>query len=121
MTGYIYVALTLVLTCAGQLLMKWQMNRVGPFPAEFGAKLLSLFLLCFQPAAALSLICAYLGALSWMAALAKLPLSTAYPVMSLSYVAVMLGSAVLFDESISIGKLVGAALIICGVWIGVKS
>lgn len=115
--GYFYVLVTVALTCAGPLLMKWQLCSAGPVPTELDAKLLFLVMQCFRPAVARS----YLGALSWMAALAKLPISTAYPIMSLSYVVVMLCGVLLFDEAVSMPKVIGICLILCGVWKGARN
>jgi undecaprenyl phosphate-alpha-L-ara4N flippase subunit ArnF len=57
--------------------------------------------------------------LSWFNALRFLPLSRAYPLLSLSYVLVW-GLAVampIFPDTFSTGKLMAIALIIVGVWL----
>src|SRR5690242_20730288 len=50
---------------------------------------------------ALAVIVYSAGIACWIVALASLPLSVAYPVTSLSYVGVMWGSAIWFDEHLS--------------------
>ncbi|MNU09550.1 putative 4-amino-4-deoxy-L-arabinose-phosphoundecaprenol flippase subunit ArnE [compost metagenome] len=50
-----------------------------------------------------------------MAALTKFPLNFAYPFTSLSFVAVLLASAVLFYEPVTLSKWVGLAFLILGV------
>lgn len=57
-----------------------------------------------------------LGAYS--AVLTKVPLSTAYPLMTgLGFLIVVLASSLLFRESIQPPQLLGMALIVLGVWL----
>jgi len=121
MIGYVYVAVTVGLTVLGQLLMKWQMGQVGPLPASAQQKIIFLFFLCFRPAAFSALLCAYLGALSWMAALTRLPVSTAYPCTAMSYVLVMVCGWVLFDEMMSMTKIAGLTMIVVGIWLAARN
>jgi multidrug transporter EmrE-like cation transporter len=51
----------------------------------------------------------------WLAALSKAPVSTAYPMLSLGYVAVAAVSAVWLGESMGPAKVLGIALICAGV------
>lgn len=53
----------------------------------------------------------------WVVILQKLPLSTAYPFVALSFVVVPLGAALLFQESYSIRTLAGSLLILGGIWV----
>jgi len=55
------------------------------------------------------------AAIVWIAILAKLPLSTAYPILGLTFVLVPLLSALLLREPIGAAQLGGAALIVIGV------
>jgi multidrug transporter EmrE-like cation transporter len=51
----------------------------------------------------------------WLAALAKAPVSTAYPLLSLGYVAVATVSFLWLGESMGPAKVLGIALICAGV------
>jgi multidrug transporter EmrE-like cation transporter len=53
-----------------------------------------------------------------MAALSHLPLSRAYPVVGLSFLAVLLLSSIFFDETITVAKLAGVLLVIMGIAVG---
>ncbi|MGA2795220.1 MAG: hypothetical protein ABSE69_17160 [Roseiarcus sp.] len=55
------------------------------------------------------------AAIVWIAILARLPLSTAYPILGLTFVFVPLLSALLLREPVSAAQLGGAALIVIGV------
>lgn len=119
--SYIYVLLTVLLTVYGQLVIKWQVSRAGGLPAESPAKLWFLLRLLLNPWIASGLVAALLAALSWMAAMTRLELSFAYPFMSLSFVIVLVLSAVLLREPLTVHKLVGLGLIMLGLFVSTRS
>jgi multidrug transporter EmrE-like cation transporter len=53
-----------------------------------------------------------------MAAMTKFELSYAYPFISLSFLLVLVLSAVLFHERVTIPKVLGVALVMAGIIIG---
>jgi drug/metabolite transporter (DMT)-like permease len=53
--------------------------------------------------------------LAWTAVLEHVPLSIAFPLMALSYVAMVLAGAVFFKEAVSLRHTAGACLITAGV------
>jgi drug/metabolite transporter (DMT)-like permease len=55
------------------------------------------------------------GAILWLGVLAKEEVSYAYPISSLGYIVVLLGSYFLFQETISWARIIGILLIILGV------
>jgi len=63
----------------------------------------------------LSLVFLGLQAVTWQLTLSKFPLSFAYAAMSIVYVNVLLLSAFVFHEHVSVANVGGAALIIAGV------
>jgi len=56
------------------------------------------------------------SALLWLFVLARLPLSTAYPLLALNFVLVQLAGTLFFGEPFTAVKGVGLALIVAGVW-----
>jgi drug/metabolite transporter (DMT)-like permease len=52
--------------------------------------------------------------LTWIAALKTIPLSKAYPVLSLSFPAVLAISVLMFNEALTWQKVIGSLLIISG-------
>jgi drug/metabolite transporter (DMT)-like permease len=56
-----------------------------------------------------------LGTVFWLAALSRVDLSYAYPFASLSYVVMLIGSWLVFGESISLLRIIGSVVIIIGV------
>jgi drug/metabolite transporter (DMT)-like permease len=68
----------------------------------------------FDPWVLTGLLSALLASFAWMAAMTKLELSFAYPFVSLSFVLVIVFSALLFHETITTAKVLGMLLIIAG-------
>lgn len=113
--SYFYVFATVLLTVYGQLIIKWQVIGAGEYPAGGYDRLHFLTTLLLNPWVISALLAAVLAALSWMVAMTKLQLSHAYPFVSLSFVLVLLLSWMLFQEPLTWQKVVGVALIVCGV------
>ena len=61
------------------------------------------------------LICYALSVCVWIAALTKVPVSTAYPMLSLGYVVVTFAAFIWLGESLTTAKIIGIALICAGV------
>ena len=59
-----------------------------------------------------------IAAVCWIFALTKFDLSRAYPFMSATFVLVLIGSAVFFNENLSPFKVAGLALIVAGLAVG---
>jgi multidrug transporter EmrE-like cation transporter len=116
--SYLYIAITVILTVYGQLIIKWQATLAGNLPEGGGDKLFFLLRLVLNPWVASGLFAAFLASLTWMAAMTKLPLSHAYPFMSLAFVLVMFLSAFIFHEPLTWAKAIGMACIVAGIVIG---
>jgi uncharacterized membrane protein len=116
--GYLYVTTTIVLTVYGQVTMKWQMDKAGDLPASAGAKLEFLLRLFAHPWVISAWLAAAIAALAWMAALTHFDLNRVYPFMALSFVFVLLLSAMVLGESVTLPKVAGIVLIFAGLAIG---
>jgi multidrug transporter EmrE-like cation transporter len=113
--GHIYVFSTLMLTVYGQLIVKWRVAQAGFMPTNLAGKIWFMAGLLSDPWIISVLLAAFLAALSWMAAMTKFDLSYAYPFMSLAFVLVMLISAALFHETITLAKVLGVVLVVAGI------
>lgn len=118
---FLYIALTILFTVYGQLILKWRVSQLPRFPKETLDGLVHAVKLMFDPYVASGLFAAVLAALFWMLVLRSLDLSFAYPFMVLSFVFVMFLSALFFDEPITAEKMVGLILIGIGVYITSRS
>jgi multidrug transporter EmrE-like cation transporter len=116
--GYAYIALTILLTVFGQLILKWQVALAGPLPPTASAKAAYFLGLLFRPWILGAFAAAFLASIAWMAAMTKFNLSYAYPFMSLTFVLVLLLSWLLFHEPLSVSNVIGLLLIIAGIIVG---
>ncbi len=113
--GYTYILLTIFFTAYGQLILKWRLGFFNNIPNSLIEKLLFLTKLLIDPYIFSSFISAFIGSLTWMAALRDFELSKAYPLMSFSYVIVMILSVSLLNETFNLYKLLGSILVIVGI------
>jgi drug/metabolite transporter (DMT)-like permease len=113
--GYFFIALMLVLTVYGQLVIKWRVSLAGPLPASIHDQLHYVGGLLLSPWVISGLLAAFLASVCWIFALTKLELSRAYPFTALTLVMVMVASALVFAEPMNAGKLAGTGLIVAGV------
>ncbi len=110
-SGYECVAATIALTVYGQLIIKWQM-RDEVIPSGITNKLVFFLTQFTNPWIFTGFAAALIAGLFWMAAMAKLPISRAYPLMSLAFVAVTVASAIFLNEPLTTPKLAGMLLLI---------
>lgn len=114
--GWLFAFCSVLLVSAAQLLLKWAMVQLPPL-GQTGLFVDTLFTLSL-PVLALSggLVAYGLSMLCWVLALQRLPLSQAYPLLSLSYLLVWLAALWLpgLNEPFLWGKLAGALLILGG-------
>jgi multidrug transporter EmrE-like cation transporter len=116
--AYCMVFATVLLTVGGQFIVKWQVMKAGALPPDPHDKLWFLARLVLNPWILSAFAAAFLASLTWMLAMTKLPLSHAYPMTALTFVIVVIGSAFVFHEAITLWKLVGLALIVIGIFVG---
>ncbi|VVQ35352.1 putative 4-amino-4-deoxy-L-arabinose-phosphoundecaprenol flippase subunit ArnF [Pseudomonas fluorescens] len=111
--GITFALSSVLLVSAAQLGMRWSMSRL-PSPEHWLTTSIDLSAV----AVVLVAILAYaLSMLCWLAALRDLPLGRAYSLLSISYALVYLlaASLPLFNETFSLSKTIGVALVILGV------
>ncbi|NIF19648.1 4-amino-4-deoxy-L-arabinose-phosphoundecaprenol flippase subunit ArnF [Pantoea sp. Cy-639] len=115
--GITFALGSVLLVSGAQLAMRWSMTRL-PQPSEWLAALTGQGIAALPVVVVLAAIAAYaLSMLCWLLALRDLPLGRAYSLLSLSYALVYLlaASLPLFDESFSLTKSLGVALVMLGV------
>ena len=105
---------TILLTVYCQLIVKWRVRQAGALPVDLVQKLVFLTRLLFDPWMLTVMLAAFLAGLSWFAVMTKYELSYAYPFMSLAFVMVLVLSALLFHEAVTVPKVVGLAVVIVG-------
>ena len=106
-----------ILNAAGQLLLKAGTNAVGHFEFHLDNVLPIGLKLAFNPYI-LSGMAAYgVSLVVWIMALSRVPVSIAYPMLSIGYVINAFIAWHWFGEALSLEKLAGIGLIILGVYV----
>jgi multidrug transporter EmrE-like cation transporter len=115
--GFLYIALTILFTVYGQMVIKWQVGSAGDFPPELGDKTMFMLRLLLNPWVISSFAAAFIASLTWMAAMTQFELSFAYPFMSLAFVVVMILSIMFLGEQLTWTKIAGTLIIIAGLFV----
>ena len=110
-----------LLNALAQLLLKAGTNRMGEFAFSLdnlvpvGAKVAS------NPFILGGIACYVVSLVVWIMALSRVPVSVAYPMLSIGYVVNAIAAWQLFGESLTAQKLAGIGFIIVGVWLVARS
>ena len=110
-----------LLNAAAQLLLKAGTNAVGQF--EFSAQnILPVGMkLALEPHIVGGFACYVVSVAVWIVGLSRVPVSIAYPMLSVGYIVNAVAAWYLFGESLAAQKLVGIAFIIAGVFLVARS
>ena len=110
-----------LLNAAAQLLLKAGTNRVGEFAfalenlVPVGAKL------ALNPFILGGLACYVVSVVVWILALSRVPVSIAYPMLSLGYVVTAFIAWAFMGEAVNAMRVSGIAVIIVGVFLVARS
>ncbi|MCA6952096.1 4-amino-4-deoxy-L-arabinose-phosphoundecaprenol flippase subunit ArnF [Pectobacterium polaris] len=117
--GYVWALGSIVLASTAQVLMKSGMLALPSISIANWPSLSTL--LAGWPAVAVlfGMLCYGLSMVCWFMVLRYLPLSRAYPLISLSYAVVYLAAVFLpwLNEPMSLRKNLGVLIILLGVWL----
>ena len=109
--GLFFISLTLLGTVAGQLCIK-----KGMLQNSYAGS--NVFLILFKgltnPWVITGLLLAVVAACAWIITLSRLPLSYAYPFLSITFPIVVILSSMLFNETVSLTAYGGLGLIVIG-------
>ncbi|NJD87106.1 MAG: 4-amino-4-deoxy-L-arabinose transferase [Betaproteobacteria bacterium] len=120
------VAFSLVLTgvllnAAAQLLLKAGTNRIGEFAFSLDNVVPIGIKVASSPFVLGGLACYAVSVVVWIMALSRVPVSVAYPMLSIGYIVNAVAAWLLFGESLAAQKLVGIGFIVVGVWLVARS
>jgi multidrug transporter EmrE-like cation transporter len=121
LSGHLLILGTILFTVYGQLVIKWQVERIGPLSLSGGGPVRFFLAVVMNPWIVSGLASAFVAFLCWAGAVSKLPLSYAYPFTSLSFVLVVLLSATLFGEAVTPQRVAGLVLILVGLYVGSRA
>ena len=110
-----------LLNAGAQLLLKAGTNRIGEFAftldnvAPIGLRVAT------SPPILAGLACYGVSVVVWILALSRVPVSVAYPMLSIGYIVNALAAWWIFGESLGAQKLVGIGFIVVGVFLVARS
>ncbi|MNC19537.1 putative 4-amino-4-deoxy-L-arabinose-phosphoundecaprenol flippase subunit ArnE [compost metagenome] len=99
--SYLLIVLASILSCGGQLCQKQATWRPG-----------RRHLLCWLALSVLLLGCAML---LWLLVLQRIPVSVAYPMLSLNFIFITFAARFIWHEPVSLRHWLGVVLIIAGI------
>lgn len=117
MKVYFLLAMCVILPVISQLVMKKGMNIVGEFNSD-NIFDLSFLVNTFSNFHVLLGVFLYaINSVFWLMVVSKLPVSKAYPAVSLSYVIIIIAAYFVIGEPLTIKKVLGSLTIVAGVFI----
>jgi multidrug transporter EmrE-like cation transporter len=114
-TAILYILVSVFFSVVGQLLLKVGMNKLGSVTLNPNQLFSILWRMFTNPAVFFGLALYFIGTIFWLAALSRVDLSYAYPFASLSYVVMLMASWMVFDEKITLARIIGTVVICAGV------
>ena len=108
--SFSFILVGVLLNAAAQLLLKAGTNAQ---PLGLG--------LAIEPHILGGLACYAVSVVVWVVALSKVPVSIAYPMLSIGYVVNAIAAYYLFGESVSPMRMAGIGVIIVGVFLVARS
>lgn len=114
-TAIIYILISVLASTVGQLLLKKGMNSMGSITLSSNQFLSTVWKMVTNPYVFIGLAIYFAGTVFWLAALSRVDLSYAYPFASLSYVIMLAASWIMFDEKITLSRVLGTIVIGIGV------
>ena len=110
-----------LLNAAAQLLLKAGTNAVGRFEFTAGNFWPVGIRLALEPHILAGMACYAVSLVVWILGLSRVPVSVAYPMLSIGYVINAVAAWYLFGESLTAQKLVGIGFIVLGVVLVTRS
>ncbi len=112
-----YILVSVVAGAVGRVLLKKGMGSMGPLTLSIDQLGNILWRIGTNPYVVIGLAIYVAGTVFWLTALSRVDLSYAYPFASLSYVVMLIASWQLFNEDITVLRLLGTLVVCAGVFI----
>lgn len=110
-----------LLNAAAQLLLKAGTNTLGVLSLKKGETMALLFRVVTEHHIVGGLACYMFSVVIWIAALSRVEVSVAYPMLSIGYIVNAFAAWYLFGEALSLQKLSGIFVIVVGIVIMSRS
>lgn len=113
--AFLLALATVTATAVGQAMLKHGMNNIGSISPSVTQMSDSARKIISEPYIVGGLVLIFIVFPLWLEVLARLPLSIAYPMVSMGYIVAIGIGALVFKESITSLRVIGIILIIMGI------
>lgn len=110
-----------LLNAAAQLFLKAGTLRIGEFAFSADNIVPVGWQLATQPFIVAGVACYVISLVVWIMGLSRVPVSIAYPMLSIGYIVSAIAAWYLFGESLTAQKMIGIGFIVIGVYLVAKS
>ncbi|MBU1699889.1 MAG: EamA family transporter [Candidatus Eisenbacteria bacterium] len=111
--------IAILFTVTGELFLKHGMNRIGI--VQFSNFLPTMGRIVRTPVILIGFTSIGVGAVFWLAVISRVNLSFAYPMLSVGYILILIFSALILKEDVSLLRWIGAVVICLGVYLITRS
>jgi len=113
--NFILVMVPIGMGVAAQILLKFGMLQFGKFSIDLAELPKTFFNIFLNPYVLTGMTLYFLASLIWLVVLSRIELSFAYPLLSLGYIFILIFSALVFKENVTIVRTLGVVAICFGV------
>ena len=120
-TAFSFLFTGVLLNAAAQLLLKAGTNVLGVISLTRDNWLEQAARMAVQPHFIAGVACYGVSLVVWIIGLSRVPVSIAYPMLSLGYVINAIAAHYLLGESVTLARWLGIGFIVLGVWLVARS
>lgn len=120
-TAFALLMTGVLLNTGAQLLLKAGTNVLGVITLERGTWPETLLRMATQGHFILGAACYAVSIVVWIIGLSRVPVSVAYPMLSVGYIVNAVAAHYLFGESVTFARWLGIGFIVVGVWLVARS
>jgi drug/metabolite transporter (DMT)-like permease len=120
-TAFSFLITGVLLNAGAQLLLKAGTNELGVitltadnWSGQFGR-------IALEPHIVAGLGCYVVSVVVWIVGLSRVPVSVAYPMLSLGYIINAIAAHYLLGEAVTLSRWLGIGFIVVGVWLVARS
>jgi multidrug transporter EmrE-like cation transporter len=119
--AFAFLIVGVLLNAGAQLLLKAGTNTLGVITITAGNWPVQFSRMALEPHIAAGLACYVVSVVVWIIGLSRVPVSLAYPMLSLGYIVNAVAAHYLLGEAVTLSRWLGIGLIIAGVWLVTRS
>jgi multidrug transporter EmrE-like cation transporter len=119
--AFAFLLTGVLLNAGAQLLLKAGTNALGVITLTADNWPAMLARMATQMPFVLGALCYVLSLFVWILGLSRVPVSMAYPLLSIGYIVNAIAAHYLFGEAVSATRWLGIGFIVVGVWLVARS